>query len=68
MEIDPIENRIIEAEDFENVFESEDNRVHDLNHTPVSASTPNPEYVIFLNGTERMMGPAKSLKCCPATR
>ncbi len=65
MEIDPIENRIIEAEDFENVFESEDNRVPDLNHTPVSASTPNPEYVIFLNGTERMMGPAKSLKVLP---
>jgi RHS repeat-associated protein len=66
MEVVEPENRIIEDREFENVTISEDNRLPDHNHTPVvEGITPNPEYVVKLDGSTKIIGPAKSLKVLP---
>jgi RHS repeat-associated protein len=65
MEIDAMENRIIENREFENIVQSEHKAMEGLNHTPASATIPNPEYVVKLDGVTRVTGPAKSLKVLP---
>lgn len=65
MEIVKMENRIIENREFENIVQSEDKSIKALNHTPVSESFPDPEYVAKLNGLDKVTGPAKSLKVLP---
>ena len=65
MEIDVMENRIIENQEFENIIQSEDNSIPSLNRTPTKEDIPNPEYVAKLDGVSRVTGPAKSLKVLP---
>jgi RHS repeat-associated protein len=66
MEVVEPENRIIEDREFENVTISEDNRIEDHNRTPVVLGvTPDPEYVVKLDGVTKVIGPAKSFEVLP---
>jgi RHS repeat-associated protein len=65
MEVNKIENRIIENQEFENVIESEYEAPAGLNHTQASDDIIDPKYVVWLDGVTRVIGPGKSIKVLP---
>ncbi len=60
--------RMKEYEEFANIFETEDNTVPEFNHTAATTETPAPEYYSKLDGTNNIIGPAKSLQVFPGDK